>query len=154
MNTFTSILDRPSNTIEPPKLLPVGTYLWAVKGQPREDKSTKQQTDFVEFTLQLLQVGEDVDQQEFDAALTNASTGEKKALGDITMKNTYYITEAAAYRLTEFLDHCGAGDDTMSPRQRMSMTPGCQVLASIVHKPSQDGKKLFANIGQTAPVPA
>ncbi len=46
----------------------------------------------------------------------------------------------------------GAGDDAMSVRQRLSESSGRQFLGSIVHEQSQDGKSIFAKIGNTAPV--
>jgi hypothetical protein len=147
MNTFSSILDRPSNTIEKPKPLPVGTYLAMCKGLPREDKSSKQQTPFVEFTMQLLQAAEDVDADGLQAVLKD------KALSDITMKNTYYLTENAAWRLQKFLesDLLIPGDDN-SLRQMISASPGKQCLVSVKHEASQDGTTVFARITDTAPI--
>lgn len=153
MNTFTSILDRPSNSIEKPKPLPVGTYLFLTQGQYKQDKSTKKQTEYVEFSCKILQAGEDVDQEALDLALTNPNTGEKKALSEVIMKNTYYLTEASAWRLTQFLDHL-VGEDSadQSVRQRLSLTPGRQFLGSVVHE--QQGESIFAKINGTAPVEA
>jgi len=150
---FTSILDRPSNTIEKPKPLPVGTYLWMTVGQPKEDKSAKKGTPYVEFLCKCLQAGEDVDAQALQEALTNKNTGDVKPLTEVQLKLTFYLTEASAWRLTEFLDHLvGEDSQDQSPRQRISASPGRQFLGNIIHEQSDDGKSIFAKIGQTAPV--
>lgn len=154
MAGFVDILDRPSNSIEKPKPLPVGTYLFMTVGAHKEGESNQKKTPFVEFACKIMQAAEDVDADALAAALTNANTGERKALSEIVLKNTYYKTEASAWRLVEFLDHLGAGDDSMSPRQRLSMSPGKQFLGEIVHEMSTDGKSIFAKIGKTAPVEA
>ena len=101
---FGSILDRAPSEIEKPKPLPQGSYITQIVGQPRFDKSTKKQTEYVEFTHKLLAAQEDVDEDEL------------KDLGgvkDKVMKNTFYLTEGAAWRLKEVLE------ETPSTRTRM-----------------------------------
>jgi hypothetical protein len=145
--SFSSILDKPSNSIERPKPLPTGTYLAMVKGQPRYDKSKQKGTRFAEFTLQLLQHGEDV-----DGAAIKEYLGARQ-LNAIEIKDTYYLTDEAAYRLKEFVDHCGVENaEGATLGQRVSQTPGCQLLISIAHKPSDDGTRIYANVRQTAAV--
>lgn len=137
---FASILDKPSSEVERPKPLPVGTYLWAVNGMPRYDKSSKKQTEFVEFTLNCLGAGEDVDQEAL--AAMGGFQGKQ-------MKATYYLTENSLWRLKEFLDHCGI-DPEGSLRQRVEQAAGCQVVGQITHEASQDGQSVFARLGNTA----
>ena len=111
---FGSILDRAPSEIEKPKPLPQGSYITVLVGQPRFDKSAKKQTEFVEFTHKLLAAQEDVDEDEL------------KVLGgvkDKVMKNTFYLTEGAAWRLKEFLEHCGI-DEADSLREMIDETPG------------------------------
>jgi hypothetical protein len=121
--------------------MPVGTYLCVVQGLPRFDKSSKKQTDFVEFTLQPIQAAEDVDQEAL------AEMG-----GLRSIRHTFYITEDAAWRLKEFLDHCGIDLDGKSLRQGIDETPNSQVLVSLSHEASQDGTAKYARVASTAPV--
>lgn len=144
---FGSILDTPSESVKRPSPLPVGTYYCTVKGQPKFDVSAKKKTEYAEFTLQIMQVLEDVDPE----ALTEALNG--KSISEKTIRATYYLTEDAIWRLKDFLDHCGV-EDTGTLRQRISGAPGCQVLATIRHRPSEDGTSVFAELGGTAAVPA
>lgn len=142
--SFGSILDRAPSEIEKPKPAPVGSYITSLVGQPRFDKSSKKQTEFVEFTHKFISAGEDVDADELAAFL-----GERK-LSEITMKNTYYLTEASLWRLKEFLEHCGIDlDDVESLREGIEATPGAQVGLFLNHEASQDGTSVFARVGKT-----
>ncbi len=142
--SFGSILDRAPSEIEKPKPAPVGSYMTTLVGQPRFDKSSKKQTEFVEFTHKFLSAGEDVDTDELEAFL-----GDRK-ITEITMKNTYYLTEASLWRLKEFLEHCGVDmDDVESLREGIEATPGKQVGLFLNHEASQDGTSVFARVGKT-----
>ena len=139
--SFSSILDRAPSEIEKPKPAPQGSYTTVLVGQPRFDKSAKKQTDFVEFQHKLLSAQDDVDEDEL------------KALGGIkdkVMKNTFYLTEGATWRLKEFLEHCGVDlDKVESLAEGIEETPGKQVGIFINHEASQDGTSVFARIGKT-----
>lgn len=148
--SFSSILDRQSTEIERPKPFPIGTYLWVVKGQPRFDKSSKKQTPFVEFTLAAVQAQDDVDQEAMEEYL-NRKDGSKKALNEQSTRATFYLTEDAAWRLTEFLDHCGVAED-QTVAQRINDAINCQVYGEIRHEPNEDGTAMFARLGKTAAV--
>lgn len=147
MANFTDILDRKSSEIERPKPLPVGTYLWLIDGQPKFDKSQKQQTPYVEFTCRCLQPMDDVDPQ----ALADMGGHAGK-----TQRLTFYLTEDAMFRLTNkdgngFLEHLGlTGDESV--REKISMAPGRQFLGTVRHRSSQDGAQVFAEISSTAAV--
>lgn len=137
---FGSILDTPSNAVEKPKPLPQGSYIAVVQGLPRFDKSSKKQTEFVEFTLKLLSAGEDVDAEEL------AAMG---GIAEKTIKATYYLTETALWRLKDFLDHAQIEEGDATLRQRVEAAAGAQVGVFINHEASQDGESVFARVGRT-----
>jgi len=143
---FSSILDRPATEIEKPKPFPVGTYLTVIQGLPRYDKSAKKQTPFVEFT------------HKFVSALDDVDTDELQAMGGIenkTIKNTYYETEDAAWRIKKFLEDCGFDDELeggRTMRECIEATPNVEVYITIRHEASQDGRSVFARINDTAKV--
>lgn len=149
--TFSSILDTPSSEVERPRPMPVGEYVCVVQGQPRFDKSAKKQTEFVEFTLKFIEAQDTVDSDALGEWLTKKD-GSKDRLADRTTKTTYYLTENSLWRLNDFLDHCEAGDEDMSLRQRIAETPGKQIIVTVKHEASQDGSAVFARVGATAPV--
>jgi hypothetical protein len=141
---FSSILDKPFDSeANRPKPLPVGSYLCIVDGIPKFDKSTQQQTEYVEFTLKPVSAQGDVDQQ----ALTEAG-----GLSDKTLKTTFYLTEKAVFRLDDFLENLGLDKGTVSRKEGVSMAPGRQILAVVRHASSKDGKAIYANVDSTARV--
>lgn len=142
MANLADILDRQSSDIERPKPLPAGSYICVVKGMPVFDKSSKKQTPYVEFTLQPVDTLDDVDQDDLEAMGGFASK---------TIRATYYLTEDAAYRLKDFLDHCGV-DAGGTLRQRIEQTGGCQVIASLKHVPTQDGQGIRAELAGTSSI--
>lgn len=142
---FGAILDTPSQEIERPKPLPQGTYTCVVNGLPRMDKSTKKGTEFVEFNLNILAAGEDVDED---------ALGEMGGIAGKSTRVTFYLTESSVWRLKKFLvDDLGIEEeDDLTLRGMISMAPGRQVLCHVKHTPSDDGTSVFANVASTAPV--
>ena len=148
---FGAILDRQSSEVSRPKPLPVGTYLCVTQGLPKFDKSTKKGTEFVEWELKILQAMDDVDPEALEASLTKGD-GSRAVLSEKSIRATFYLTENSVWRLTKFLDDLGVEEEGMSIRQRIDLTPGHQVLASLRHEASEDGENVFARLGNTAPV--
>lgn len=140
---FASILDMPTSEIERPKPLPTGTYTFSIQGLYKEDKSTKKQTPYIEFTCKPVAAGDDVDQD---------ALKEMGGLGDKTFRHTFYLTENSAFRLKDFLLDDLKLEEQDNLRQMLADTPNCQFLGTIKHRPSEDGKAVFAEIGSTAPV--
>lgn len=139
---FGTLLDKPASDVERPKPLPQGSYHCIVKGLPRFDKSSKKQTEFVEFTLAPTAAGEDVDAEEL------AAMG---GLANKTIRATYYITEDSLWRLKAFLEHCKI-EENGSLRQMIDETPNTEVIAYLKHEASNDGESVFATLAKTAPV--
>ncbi len=146
---FGTLLDKPSSEVERPKPLPQGSYLTIVKGLPRFDKSSKKQTEFVEFTLAVQSAGEDVDEDDLKAWMSKAD-GTRRSLKDATIRATYYIIEDALWRLKDFLEHCGI-EEGDSLRAMIDEAPNSQVIAFIKHRASEDGESVFAELAKTAP---
>lgn len=150
--TFSSILDTPMSQVARPKPAPHGSYLAMVRGLPRYDKSTKKGTPFSEYTLQLLEALDDVDEEALNEWLAKAD-GTVSALRDKTMRVTYYHTPDALWRLEKFLKDCGleAEDDEESIGDVEQKTPGRQLVIHVKHTPSDDGETMFANVDKTGP---
>lgn len=142
MANFSDILDKPATEIERPKPLPVGTYTWVVRGLPRYDKSTKKGTPYAEFTLECLGPGDDVDVEALEEA--GGFTGK-------TLRLTFYLTEEAAYRAKDFAIDCGVEIEGLTLGQMLEACNGCQVLAEVRHQASEDGERIYAQIGKTTP---
>ena len=150
--TFASVLDTPMEDIERPKPMPVGNYIFVVKGQPEFIKSREKQTPGVVFQLSILQPIEDtVDGDALEEWLMKKD-GTKKSLQEVTQKLTFWLTEGSAWGVKDFVRHCGIDGEGMSLKQAISETPGCQVVGTIKHRSSDDGQATFAFIDSTAPV--
>ncbi len=150
--TFSSILDTPMSQIARPKPAPHGSYLGMVRGLPRYDKSTKKGTPFSEYTIQLLEALDDVDEESLNVYLTKGD-GTVVPLKDKTMRLTFYHTPDALWRLEKFLKDLGLEpeDDDESIGDVEQKTPGRQLIIHVKHSPSDDGETMFANIDKTGP---
>jgi len=127
-----------------------------VKGLPRIDKSTQKGTEFSEYTLQMMEAADDVDEEELKQSLTKGN-GDLIPLRDRSVRVTFYHTEDALWRLKKFLndlqiDEADDEDEPRTIRQRMQDVPGRQVYAHIKHSPSPDGETVYANVDKTAKV--
>lgn len=153
---FSSVLDRPVSSVERPPAMPIGTYVATIQGLPRRDKSSKKQTEFVEFKYiynapYKNSDGEgDVDEEalaEFEAKAGKIAGQEGKL--------TFYITEKSGYRLREFIEgsllmESDDDDDTLWVLSQR--TAGTQFLVKLRHKATDDGKGVFAEAESTAAV--
>jgi hypothetical protein len=145
--SFSSILDQQVEDAERPKPLPAGSYICVIPALPRFDKSSKKQTDFVEFALQPLDVLTDKDGK------TDVDVDALEAMGGLenrTLRATFYITEEAKWRLRKFLEDLGLDVKGKSFHECISESPGCQVVAHVIHEPSADGQSFYATVKSTA----
>ncbi len=150
--SFSDILNTKASDVERPAAMPVGDYVVVVTGQPRQDKSAKKQTPFVEFTYKILEAMESVDEEQLDDWLTNKK-GEKKKLTEVTIKDTYYLTENSLWRLTDMLKAAGLDTESdMSLGQLIEEAPGNQLIVTMRHESFQDGTGVSAKVAGVAAV--
>lgn len=143
MANFEDILNKKASEIKPPPAYPVGTYHCLVDGPPTPGKSSQKQTDFLQFKLKILSPMQDVDAQQ---------AAEQQIVGKM-IQNEYYITDATAWRIKEFLvDHLGIEEGDKSLKELVAESPGKQVLAKLRHELSQDGKRVYHRVDSTAHV--
>lgn len=144
MGTFEDILNRPADDIKPPPVLPVGTYHTVLVGLPERGKSSKKQTDFFKFQHKIVAALDDVDQEAL-AELDGGISGKE-------IDNTFYITEKSAFMLVQFIQNTGVDTEGKSLGAAIDETPNREVLIHIKHEASEDGMRVFARVGSTAPV--
>lgn len=138
--SFESILDTPATDIERPKPLPAGTYDCIVKGLPEYGESSQKKTPFCRFTYLVQAAGDDVDPEEL------------QAIGGIegkTMRDTYYTTPDAIFRLTDTLERMGIDPEGKSVRQMIDESPNASLRIMVEHRASQDGQQIFAEVKRT-----
>jgi hypothetical protein len=122
------------------------------KGLPRYDKSTKKGTPFSEYTIQLLEALDDVDEDALKEWLTKGD-GSVVPLREKSMRLTFYHTPDSLWRLEKFLKDLGLEpeDEDESIGDVEQKTPGRQCVIHVKHSPSDDGETMFANIDKTGP---
>ncbi len=150
--TFESILDTPAADVERPQPMPIGTYDGVVKGLYEQGESSQKKTPFVRFTYTFLAALDDVDEEELTTLLTDKD-GNVHALNEKTIRDTYYTTPDAMFRLTDTLENMGVidpdDDDGKTIRQALADTPNCAVRFQVSHRASEDGLSKFAEVKRT-----
>lgn len=154
MANISDILNRPAEDVEAPKPLPVGSYNAIIKGMPEQGESSKQKTVYLRFAYQITSPREDVDQDEIAEFETNKDGTKTSIIGKI-MTSDFYIQNAdgspsgALFMLTDMLENLGI-DFTggKSITAAIDETPNTECVIFIKHRPSQDGKRFFAEVGK------
>lgn len=150
MNSFSSILDAPATESVRPPALPAGHYVALIKGLPRKDKSSKKGTDFIEYTCAILSPYTDA---EGNCDIDPQALEEFGEVAGKELRLTFYFTENSAYRHTEFLTNdLRLEIEGMSHWEAAQQAPGSQFLVQVRQKPRDDGKGVFSEIGNTAPL--
>lgn len=134
MPDFNALLDADPTSFERPPTLPEGEYLALVKGS-EFGKSSQKQTPYVRFHYTILQALDSVPQEALDGV----------DLGKAKMRDDFYITEDAMFRLREFFELADAVES--NTRESVQACIGKQVVLTIGHTPSQrDPTRTFAEI--------
>ena len=136
-NDFNELLATPMDDIKRPPPLPTGTYHGIIAGH-EFGKSSRKQTSFVQYNLTLLSAGEDVDQTQLEGI-------------DLTkrpMRATFYLTEAARYRVKEFLESVGVDVTGRSLGECIPDANNARVLITVTQRNSEDGKEIYNDVGE------
>lgn len=136
---FGALLDAPSETVKRPPALPKGTYLLLVtKFEPTQ--SSQKKTDGIRYFFQPIQAGSDVDQTRLAGIDLN-----KKEL-----REDFWVTPDALYRLTEFHASILGPTPGVSVRQNLPAVVGQQVFGYVdevpSNKPGAKPEDVFNNI--------
>lgn len=142
MPSFEEILNRPSTENKAPPAYPAGTYHCLIDGRATPGKSSQKGTDLLQFKFKILAPKEDVDAQQ---------AAEQQIVGKIITAD-YYITDGAAYRCQEMLEHAGCNPEGSNLKRMLDEAPGKQLLVKLKHSVSQDGKRTFHQVESTAAV--
>jgi len=147
-NVFEDILNRNSDEIKPPPVLPPGPYHTIVIGLPKQVESSKQKTPGLEFTHKIVAPMEGVN-EEAVGAIEGGVIGKE-------ITNTFWITEKSAFMLKDFLTHCGIDLAGKTMAQALDEVPNREVVMFIKHDFVGEGEQTrpIAKVGRTAPVEA
>lgn len=147
MPSFQDILNTPATEIKPPEALPIGTYLAIVDGQPELAQRGKNNNNCAIFKLKPIQAQPDVDQQLLMQSLNGSS------LQDKVIYHTLWLTDDSKWRCMQFLaDHLGIEKGKKTLGEMIPEAMGKQVLVTLSHYTTQDGKRVGHQVKDTAKV--
>lgn len=128
MANFQDILNKKASDIEPPKALPVGSYIGVVEGQ-FEQVTAQTGTPGFKFKYRLMQPMDDVDQ----AALAEAGGCQGKVVG-----HTHYVSDGNEFFFKQFLtEHLKIEEGDKSIGEMLAETQGKQLVVVLKHMASQ-----------------
>lgn len=136
MVDFRQLLSTNIENIEAPKPLPTGTWTGQILSR-KFDESRSRKTPFVAFTIGNLQPGDDVDAEEVQQV---------KDLGKKTIIATFYLSPDAQFRIKDLIESCGYAKPGMSLAEGVEELVNAQVMLTIAHRPSEDGKTVYIDV--------
>ncbi len=142
---FQELLAKQVDSVERPKAFPIGSYDAIIAGH-EYGKSSKKETPYVRFWCKLIGTRDDVVDEDFEAAGGLEALNARKPI-----KLDFYITDAALWRLTDFLQN--SLDLNCAGRTIDSVIPeatNVPLIVSIVHEAGSKEGDVFMNIGDTA----
>lgn len=151
MTSFTDILKRKADEIEPPKNLPVGTYLWAIPAIPKSSTLNGDKWDVLDFELVCLSPGDDVDGEAL--AEFGQVQGQKLRHRFMFNKEDEAAFNQTLYFLKQFCaETLGIDTEGKDIAQILSEVPGHRLLATVRWRPDNrpGSSRVFTEIGTTA----
>lgn len=127
MVNIPDIIDQAPKDIPGPPKAPEGTYLCLVESH-EFGQSSQKKTPYVRYNFRALQEQEDVDSDALEA---------EGGLEKLTIRDEFYLTDGAIFRLGNFLSQSLGLPDDQTMRQLIPMADGQQVFVSIEHEPQE-----------------
>lgn len=124
---FTSLLHKSSADVQRPWVLPTGTFTFLVLGY-EFGNSSKKGTPYVRYKLQPQSFDQDVDPADLDG-----KDWQKKEI-----REDFYLTEAAMYRLVDFLKVCGVNTEGRMMDELVGEAVGKTVKGAVSVTPGND----------------
>lgn len=146
MSSFEDILNRNSDDIAPPPVLPQGPYHTIIVGLPEQVVSAQKKTPGLKFIHKIVAPLDGVDEEAIDQ-IDGGVVGKE-------ISNTLWVTEGSAFMLKDFLTHCGIDLEGKTMGAALDEVPNREVIVFIKHDiiGDGDGARKIAKVGRTAPV--
>ena len=143
---FADALDVDVNSVEKPKSLPQGTYVWTVTKVPSITQNKSQEWDVVEFLVRVVSAESDVDPDDLDAFGSVTGVTNRVAFMSPTAPDKKHDREKTIYRIKQFLTEVlkvDAGEGA-TIKQLMAACPNHQFLGRAVWR--QDGDETYVDL--------
>lgn len=136
--------------IERPPLPPQGTYQWKITKLADMSTSNDEKWDFLTIPCRVVAPLEDVELEDYKGDPRQIVNSVKFVFD----KNDEVAFERTLYDAKRFfLEHCRAGDESMTLGQLINASVGAEFIAPIIWRADKNDQTLFhANIGKTAPL--
>lgn len=146
MSSFEDILNRNSDDISAPPVLPQGPYHTVIIGLPEQVISSQKKTPGLKFAHKIVASMDGVDEEAIDQI-------DGGVVGKV-ITNTLWITEGSAFMLKDFLTHCGIDLNGKTLGAALDEVPNREVVVFIKHDiiGEGDSARTIAKVGRTAPV--
>lgn len=140
---FQDLLRRPIDEVKRPEAKPPGTYTGTIKAH-RFDVSAVKKTPFVELTLNNVQPGADVDENQ----LKTYNEGFPGSISKWTPKADFYLSDDAIFMLKDLMESCklnttGRGFDEVIPELVGQPVQFTVIVES--YEPKDGGEMRFRN---------
>ncbi len=143
MTSFAALLDKPADEVEAPKPLPTGFYR-VMNTKFEMGESNKKKTPFVQFEVSVLSAEADVDENELEAA---------GGIEDKTLRQTFYLTPDSMFRVKEFATNILDIDTKgLSMGEVIQACLQIPYIANVNHVTSQDGSRVYTELGALAKI--
>lgn len=109
---FADLAQVKANEVSRPTPLPQGHYLAQITGPMTQHKAQKSGNVAMRFPCIVLGPGQDVDAAEYEAALTDPKTGNKKDPPKFNLD--FWMSPDARYRFTDFACKVQGGSDELN----------------------------------------
>lgn len=133
---FRELLSQPTDQFKRPPALPEGHFNGQIKAY-EFGKSAKKQTAQIQFIYTITSPTEDVPEE--DMAGVDLANGRE-------MRQTFYITPTALYRLSQHLDALLGEQEGVSFDERIPETRGLDVIIQVSQRLSDDGEDTYNDI--------
>jgi hypothetical protein len=124
---FNALLDKQADDIKAPQPLPLGTFVLLVTGK-EFGQSSQKKTPYVRFLFRPQQAEADVD----------PATLEGVDLSSVKLRDDFYLTDPAMYRLVNFIKACGIQTEGRRLMDLVNSTEGAYVKAHIKVVPNRN----------------
>lgn len=147
---FTDALDKHTEDVIAPPLLPVGTYVFTIT-KAHTIKETDA-WDILTFPAKIISAEDDVDEDDLEDFGKVAGQPSRVTFMFNTDPEESTSFQRSEFNLKKFLEkHCGAEGETMG--ELMANAVNCQFLGVIKHRPDKNNPEVvYAEIGSTAPM--
>ena len=126
---FTQLLDVKAEDVKRPPPKPVGTYILRIAKAPETTESRDKGTPGLQYTFNYVEALEDVDPELL--AEVDLTKG--------TLRDTFWLTEEAQYRLKEFFEKMGLDIEGKTFAELVPDSVNMEIKAHVTQNPGRGG---------------